>query len=218
MLTPEKKDEALEQAVDWLLEHYEEACNEALNEDYLGGLEDDGYDRLEQLPEEMRELLEINAHEWLLSEAEIEVDGEGVRVSELVLGPAGPPFGVEQRHFLSQLAARPLGLYEIDEVEPGKGFWVEDLLGHEDPSRLWVSEIFASRSLEPGDTLGLRLIPGDEWETSGVLYPIPPDAVADLREQLLEEIDESETPADVRETIGVAIVDTWLEALTAAME
>ncbi|MCB1055458.1 MAG: hypothetical protein KDD11_08080, partial [Acidobacteria bacterium] len=153
MLSPEEKDDAVEKAVDWLLEHYEEACNEALNEDYLGGLEDANYERLDEIAEEMRELLEINAHEWLLSEAEIEIDGERVRVSELVLGPSGPPFGAEERHFLAQLASRPLGLYEVDEVDPGKGFWAEDLLGLEDPSRLWVSEPMASESLEPGDTL-----------------------------------------------------------------
>lgn len=206
---------AVTAAVQWLLEHHEEAVNDALNDDYLGGLDDEHYERLDELPEELAQLLEWNAFEWLLAEGEIEVDGGPRRVSELLLGDGGPELGEAQRSYLEALAERPLGLYQVDEAVAGEGLWVEDVLGREQPARQWVAAPDLADLLEPGYVLGLRLLPGEAWETTGALYPVPddlyPTLLADLRERLAAAADAEEE----RETLSVLMVDGWLEVITA---
>lgn len=205
---------AVAAAVDWLLSHHEEACDETLNEDFLGGLEDEHYERLEELPEELAELMTANAFEWLLAEGEIEIDGEPRRTLELVLGPGGPELEDAQRAYLESLGQRGLGLYEVEEAVPGEGLWLEDALGRDQPSRIWVAERMASASLEPGNILATRLLPGDPWESSGALYPFPEELYSPLIQELQDQLAGAETPQQEREAIGVILVDNWLELIT----
>jgi hypothetical protein len=83
---------------------------------------------LDELAPEKSELLTINIGEWLLTEAKIPVQDDVKPVRELLLAPEGPGFSQVGRHWLSSLAERPLCLYEVQQLNPGEGALVKDLL------------------------------------------------------------------------------------------
>ena len=71
---------AADRALEWLAKHHEAAASEALEKVYLGKLGEGGVDKLRELPEDILDLVDLNAHEWLLVDGAIRVDGEPLRV------------------------------------------------------------------------------------------------------------------------------------------
>jgi len=101
-----------------------------------------------------------------------------------------------QRDYLQQLATNPLRLYRVTDGRPGEGF---SLLRHPSADAgdaVYIEDKWISRMLDDGDTVGLRLMQtGGVWETSGAVYHIPEEFVAELVSKLsdADEADYSRT-------------------------
>ncbi len=211
-------------ALDWLTERYREEMAEALEAGFFDGLADDERARLDELPDDLRDMVEINAAEWVLADGRL---AEGAvreppspRALDLVLGPDGPPFTAAQRAQLEELGARPLRLYEVVESRPGEGLSLRDMLDPETPP-LQVRERSASRSLVRWDVIGARVLrERDVRVLSGAIYHFTPDLGAEALEDLHAALGESSGPPaserealNERDLVTVIIVDLWLRRL-----
>ncbi|HYN61531.1 MAG TPA: SEC-C metal-binding domain-containing protein [Rubrivivax sp.] len=171
-------DEAVPRAMAWLAQHHRKAFAAALQQEIeeavFACFDDDeqaANDALAGIGDELWGQMEINFNEWLLAEGDIQVKGVSQRVSELLLGPAGPLLEVGQRAWLEQLAQRPLRLYDITEVLPGSGLTLCDALDTTQPP-INVIERGASRSLRVGMQIGARVMALNGTHVlSGAIYP-----------------------------------------------
>jgi hypothetical protein len=202
-------------AIDWLHSRHGKAATKTLEDDYFGSLEDDGYERLQELEEDLHQMVMINSMEWLLAEGEIQVRGDHLPVMEILLGPGGPHFTAIQRAWLEQLGMARLGLYEIIDLVPGESLCLKDLLFPElDP--VWVRERQGSREMEQFDVVGARIMTADDHpQLSGALYPFPRHLCMDLIRDLKRELEDVEPDTqDARDVHGTLIPDHWLQILT----
>ncbi len=216
--------DAVPRATDWLVTRYPRQVRAAIDEDYMGALEDDERERLADLPPVIADMLSTNAMEWLLAEGDLVLDDDGECRSamELVLGSGGPLFSSEQRAYLEELSRRPLRPYEVLESRPGEGLLLHDLLVEAEPP-IWVNERRGSRQLVQWDVIGARVVPvGSEHILSGAVYPFAPDdrldIVEDIRRESFRGLRKGAkarrvAPDDM--VAGLTIVDRWLADITA---
>jgi hypothetical protein len=173
VVEPERKghDGAVERALDWLMNKHRKAVGVALDAMLFDGLDDDERSALEAQDPDTWRGIQLNATEWLLAEGEILVKGEPRRVSECLLGQGGPLFTAGQRHWIAQLAERPLRLYDITDVIPGQQMTLCDALDTEVPPVI-VREKSGSQASLLGTQIGIRLMTvEDHLELSGAAYP-----------------------------------------------
>ncbi|RMG91597.1 MAG: DUF2384 domain-containing protein [Zetaproteobacteria bacterium] len=212
---------AVQKALDWLYDHHELAIARWADEEYCGCLDQDEVQRITRLnleDEGFHQFFSQNMCEFLLCDGRLRIGRRKVPVIELLLGPDGPLMSVEQRCYLEMLCAQPLRLYEIQDVQPGVGFWLLDMLTRRGRRMMFVRERAASRELHRWDTLGARLIVVDDHvELSGALYPIPREHANWLVDTLRSKRLPSSKAARKRE-IGHWIVDTWLHYVGAEPE
>ena len=202
-------------AIDWLHSRHGKAAMKALEDDYFGGLEDDGYERLQELEEDLHQMVMINSMEWLLAEGLIQVRGEHVPVTELLLGPGGPHFTAIQRQWLEQLGMARLGLYEVIDLVPGESLCLKDLLFPE-LDAVWVREKQGSSEMGQFDVVGARIMTADGHpQLSGALYPFPRHLCIELIREMKWELEDAEPDTqDARDVHGTFIPDRWLNMLT----
>lgn len=208
--------ESVPVALEWLLDHHQEDCSLAVSEGFFGALDDEMKERLDELPDELQQMVATNIKEWLVADACFGEGNQQVPAIDLVLGPGGPHLEEVQRAYLEVVRRRGLSLYEIIGVRPGEGLQVRDMTGSEDPAEAWVVERSASRSLHEGDMLGTRLVSvHGHWEISGEVYPTSQKDRLPLR-RAVETVRRKRLPAErIRRLVGAAIIDSWLEGLTA---
>ena len=185
---PDEKDHAGagERALDWLASRHRKAAGVAIGAMLFGGLTDEERATLETQDDEIWQQIRLNANEWLIAEATIDVHAKPTRVPDLLLGPGGPLFTVEQRQWIAQLSERPLRLYDVTNVVPGREMTLCDSLETEAPP-IVVEERAGSQESLVGSQVGFRIIEvGDHRELSGAAYPFSllagPRVVAALRE------------------------------------
>lgn len=208
----ESRSRALTVAFEWLIEHHGEAIEELLLGTYFEILGDEGLERLAVLAPNLQDRAMVNAHEWVLAEGELVVDGEEVPVAALALeGLDG--LGAEQRGWLEALAVHPLRPYRVVATGPGESFQAEDLLEPEAP-RLRVMEPDAAK-LEPGWVFGLRLLPEkDAFRPSPAFYAFTPEEVGGLLESFREVFpDHPPHPEEDREEAGRVLFEEWMLTL-----
>jgi hypothetical protein len=116
------------------------------------------------------------------------VRGNPARIPDLLLGPGGPLFTVEQRQWIAQLRERPLRLYDVTDVVPGRQMTICDSLETEAPP-IVVTERTGSQESLVGAQVGFRIMEvGDRRELSGTACPFSPLAgprlVAAMREAI----------------------------------
>jgi len=205
-------DRAAEKALSWLLKHHGEQVHAAIENVYCAVLEDAQLEEIEELPDELFQMFQINSLEWILSEGETEPEDEEEprRFMELVLDE-GPELDPSERTYLEHLGSRPLDLYEVVESEPGKGLW---LVSKSDPSpgKFFVREMTASRELQSGDALATRVIPLDPPVLSGAMYGFPRDRYLRLRSEILEG-PRDESGAIDGYWISDLVIESWLGLL-----
>ena len=172
-IAPERKghDGGVERALDWLTTRHRKAVGVAIQEMLFEGLSDEERSALDGLDQDTWQAIQLNATERLLAEGQILVKGEARRVAEVLLGPGGPLFTADQRGWITQLAERPLRLYEVTGVIPGKQMTLCDALDT-DAEPIVAHERSGSQESLLGTQIGLRLMEvGDHWELSGATYP-----------------------------------------------
>ncbi len=170
---PEEKGHAgaVERALDWLASRHRNAAGVAIEAMLLEDLTDQERATLETQDDETWQQIQLNANEWLLAEATIDVRGKPTRVSDLLLGSGGPLFTVEQRQWITQLSDRPLRLYDVTDVVPGRQMTLCDSLETEAPP-IVVMERAGSQESLVGSQVGFRIMEVDDHrELSGAVYP-----------------------------------------------
>ena len=129
-----------------------------------------------------------------------------------MLGPGGPPLSPEGRAYITELAVRPLTLYEMVEILPGKGLWVRDALAAEAPS-LWVHDPGVDLDLMSLRVLGARLLPHrDGWRTGASFYPLPGHEVEEVR-RMVREHPLAANPRFARRIVSQTIIDISVGSL-----
>jgi len=204
---------AAEIALDFLFERFPEAVGAAIDDDFLGTLDEEQFAALDELADDLREMVTIAGGEWLLADARLVFAGREVPAVELVLGPRGPALGETARRWLTALAAHRLGLYEVTAVEPGVGMHLRSALDRR-AQPVFVDERSGSRSFVRWDVLGARIVPWQgRFQLSGAIYPLPREAVEKvrrLRRRVLRPVSEGPEFAH-----GRAIGALWLAGLVA---
>jgi len=209
-------------ALDWLMETYRAEVHAAFDQLYFGLLDEEEEAHLGELPAGLKEMIQINSGEWLVAQAWLTLrDGKMARASELILGPGGPLFTVEERAYLEELAARPLGLYEVRDSKPGEGILLKNMLDKSQP-QLWVEERLGSERLVRWDVVGARLIFVDgRCQLSGCVYHFDPEAGVEVRKSILKLLSDSSPQAkwdsEIANLVFVAgtIIGFWLSLLAA---
>ena len=208
-----------EVVLSWLSErHGSEILEDGLYGEFLGGLEEEEYERLREGPENVWEMVFLNGMEYLLAEAELCEEGmPSFRARDVVFAPGGPILDLEQRRFLKEIFSRPLSVYEVVAAYPGEGLELRDLVAPDEPNR-FVIEKSASQSLKAGMVFATRLLDLDGWEMSAAVYPFAEPRVPEVLEVVREWVEESqEVGEDPRYARSTAIIDEWLRALTAPL-
>src|SRR6202521_1808591 len=193
------QDGAIERAIDWLMNRHRKVVATAIDAMLFDGLGNEERDELESLDADTRQSIQLNATEWLIAEGEILFKGQQRRVSDALLGPGGPLFTADQRRWIEQLSKRPLRLYDVAEVVPGRQMILCDAL---DPNTepIFVQERSGSQESLIGTQIGVRLMEVDDhYELSGAAYPFSrlagPTVIAAMREA---EDEFCEQPDDLR--------------------
>lgn len=209
-----EESQAASRALDWLASAYPGAIRESVKTRYYGGLKKAEREALDELPSEMLELLNVNIGEWLLTDAQIAVDGESRPVRQMLLGPNGVPLTSSGHRWLASLGASPMGLYEVMEVRPGEGLVIADLLDSQ-VAPVWVSDRIASKSMVCWDIFGARLVnEGENRILSGALYPFKRETACKLKVKLSRKL--KDIPCDsleYRDTLCSVISTEWLKTL-----
>jgi len=179
---------AVERALDWLASRHGNAAGVAIEAMLFTGLTDEERVTLETQDDETWQQIQLNANEWLLAEATIEVHGKPTQVADLLLGPGGPLFTVEQREWIARLSEHPLRLYDVTNVVPGRQMTLCDSLETEAPPVV-VMERAASHESLIGSQVGFRIMDvGMHRELSGAAYPFSlltgPRVVAAMRKAM----------------------------------
>ncbi len=190
LVEPERKGHAgaAERAIDWLMNKHRKAVSVAIAERLFDELSSEEEEALKAQDLETWNSIQRNAKEWLLAEGEILVHGEPKPVSEYLLGPGGPLFTVDQRRWITQLAERPLRLYDVTDVVPGQQLTLCDSLDVEAPPII-VRERSGSQPSLLGVRIGVRIMEVDgHYELSGAIYAFThltgPAVVARMREAM----------------------------------
>lgn len=167
-----KRNKAVSVAMKWLeTEHYD-ATMHALFTNFFNG----SHERIQaskNLHPGLMEMMEENIDDWVLSEATLSIGMRTIRVLDLLLGPDGPPLTAFGRDYLSRMAAVPLSLYEIQDVQKGKGLTIRDLM---DDTRepVFVHDISSSESVIRWDIIGVRCVREDDtYRFYGGVYTFP---------------------------------------------
>lgn len=223
---PDSHEGAVQRALAWLETHHRKAFAIALRTEIddvaihiFDGDEDAARDALASLDTEAWQSVQINLIEWLMAEGSILVKKEFTPVSELLLGPSGPPLTNGQRAWLEQLARQPLRLYDLTDVVPGVGVTVCDALAT-DAAPMVVTERAGSRSLKVGMQVGARLMDvSGQHQFSGGIYPFSAGAGRAVQAELRDQADgrskkraEGGTAHDEDAALidGLIIMEAWL--------
>src|SRR4029079_15655583 len=100
-------------------------------------------------------------------EGAIDVFGKSTRVADLLLGHGGPLFTVEQRQWIAQLSERPLRLYDVTDVVPGRQMTLCDALDTEAAPIVVVERAGSQESLVGSQVRGPILDVGGHHDLSG---------------------------------------------------
>ena len=208
------EDRAVHSAIAWLDRNYEDEVAATVLFDFMNEPDDDTMEVFDQLPPQLAGVVAANVDEWLLADAELEVDGESIKAIDLILGKGGPILTAHGREWLQELGKRPLTIYEVKEVIKGQGLLLTDLLDPDQPP-VRIREVAAAGFLAPRDTFGARLVwQDDSLVMSGAVYPMDRetalDCVAEIRE---ESAIEQGGPSMERYIATSIIIDYWMDSI-----
>jgi hypothetical protein len=213
VVEPERKGHAgaVERAIDWLMNKHRKAFRIAMEELLVGELSPQEQAALKAQDAPTWTSIQLNATEWLLAEGEILVQGQPRPVAECLLAPGGPLFTVDQRRWITQLAERPLRLYDVTNVVPGQQLTLCDSLDTQAPPII-VREKSGSQAAMLGIRIGVRIMEVDgHYELAGGAYPFSPLAAPAVVAKMRQAMDRFDGPArELRHLLGGIIQRQWL--------
>ena len=170
-------------ALGWVSHAYEEPIAKWVDDVWLKDMSEDQHGEIGSAHPAIRSIHDVNLLEYLTAEGSLEgVEGEN-RPLQLILS-ADIGLDDEQKAYLSQLAERPLQLYQISDVQMNKSFSIK-CYPDNGSEEITIADASSSTMFDVGDTVGLRLMQSeDTWETSGAIYHIPDEYVEGLLTEL----------------------------------
>jgi len=175
--------EVMQEAVNWIALQHGDAMRDWVENVWFANISDVERKGLSTAEPAMRSIHDTNVVEYMLAEGVFHETECDVPVIDLILDSA-PGIAPEQRSYLEQLRACPLYLYRVERSELGEGFVVQQHTGKV-KGEIYIEDKWASRMLDVGDIVGLRLVQtGGAWETTGAVYHIPPEYVETLSAKL----------------------------------
>ena len=211
-----RRDEvqSVQTALSWLEQNYPEEVGAAVHFDFMDDPDEDRMDAIDALSSQLDQAISVNIGEWLLADAELDINGKDIQAKDLILGKGGPLLTAHGREWLQELGKRPLALYEVREVLKGKGLILADML-HPDQPPVQIREKAATGFLVPWDTFGARLVwQDDSFVMSGAVYPMERETALDCLAEIRSEIEHEEgDPALERYIKTSTIIDYWLDSI-----
>ena len=206
--------QAVQSALTWLEQKYPEEVGAAVNFDFMDEPDEDRMDAIDALSPQLDQAVSVNIGEWLLADAELDINGEDIPAIDLVLGKGGPLLTVHGREWLQELGKRPLTLYEVREVIRDKGLILADMM-HPDQPPVQIREKAATGFLVPWDAFGARLVwQDDSFVMSGAAYPMERDTALDCLEEIRSEIEHEQGDPSIERYITTStIIDYWLNSI-----
>jgi len=182
--------EVVQEAVTWITQQHGDALVSWMEEVWFEGCDDEMRKGIVTADASIKHIHDTNLLEYLIAEGalpgagEAGVDTESQPALELIL-EATTHLTETQRDYLQQLATNPLCLYKVTECQPGESFSLQRYPAVGSDESVRIEDKWISRMLDDGDVVGLRLMhTGGLWETSGAVYHIPEEYVADLLSDL----------------------------------
>jgi len=172
--------EAIQMALGWLSRQYRQEIDQWVEDVWLADVSAEERHGIATADPRIRSIHDINLLELLIAEGAFAgMEGEN-RPLQLILSSGDLSLDDGQRAYLGQLEHRPLHLYRVESCKPGESFALAAYPA-DGSAAVTIEDKWASRMFEPGDTVGLRLMPEEGgWETSGAIYHIPDEYVDDL--------------------------------------
>lgn len=125
---------------------------------------------------------------WFVFDLDPGADGRGMIASEF-LAWSGANLSTAERTWLTRMSESAVRLYEVQQVDPGRGLTLLDLGSDES---CWVEERAGSRQIVQWDLLAVRVVPGSEGGlvAEGLPYLFPRKAREAILHQLKLELKE----------------------------
>ncbi len=198
-----RRREGVQKSLGWLNKHHASRIDDWVERVWLAGMSEAERTGIATADARIRGIHDVNLLEQLMAEGRFEDIGKSPL--QLILEADELDLDDEQRNFLEQLGLRSLCLYRVTSCSPGESFSVCEALEGGDP--ISIVDAYASRMLEDGDIIGLRLLQTPQgWESSGAIYHIPDEFVDELVGQLQQ--------ADQHEH-GWILIRYWLRLVAA---
>ena len=209
-----EEEGAVQTALSWLEQNYPDEVGEAVHFNFMDEPDEERMNAIESLSQQLDQAITINIGEWLLADAELDINGKDVFAKDLILGKGGPLLTAHGREWIQELGKRPLTLYEVREVIKGKGMVLADMVNPEQPP-VQIREKAATDFLVPWDTFGARLVwQDDSFVMSGAVYPMERQTALDCLTDINSEIEyEDGDPFLVRYITTSTIIDYWLDSI-----
>jgi len=198
--------EGIRLALGWINQHYKPEIDQWVEDVWLAGIDDADRQGIVSADVQIRGIHDVNLLEQLVAEGSFaDMEGEN-RPLELILAADELQLNEGQRNYLQQLVTRPLRLYRVTACTKGENFTLQEY-PEGDSEPVVITDKWASRMYDTGDTVGLRLMQmhGD-WETSGAIYHIPDEYVDELQTEL-----EKSEASDYSQTL----IHFWLKLVAA---
>jgi SEC-C motif len=172
--------EGIQKSLAWISRHYRQQIDQWVEDVWLAGIDEEARQGIASADTQIRGIHDVNLLEQLVAEGSFSgMEGEN-RPLQLILAAEDLQLDDDQRNYLMQLGQRPLRLYRVSSCIPGESFTLDEYpLGKSEPAT--IEDKWASHMFDVGDTVGVRLMRShDNWETSGAIYHVPEEHVADL--------------------------------------
>lgn len=198
--------EGIQKSLAWINHTHHDDIGQWLEQVWLKDISEDQRTGIGNADPRIRSIHDVNLLEFLVADGTF-TDEEGVKSSPLqMILDADIGLDDEQRAYLTQLAERPLRLYQVTDCNVGKSYTLSQ---HPDDGSepVVIEDSITSRMFDVGDIVGLRLMQCDgAWETSGAIYHIPEEHADDLVKQL---------QAGKTEEYSKILSNYWLELVAA---
>ncbi len=205
---------AVQNAFDWLVQHYPQQVADAAGNEFFGGIEKTDLDNLNKIFPHLQVRMQFNLRDWLINDTYFEMNGEEISVRELLLGTNGLQMAPADLACLKAIGELPLSLYEVRSVKPGEGVELADIL-HPNTEPVWIIERIASRSSAQLDIFGARLLKRDNGLVmSGAVYPLTREDALVCRDEILCEMEGASWGTGLaRKIVSSHIKRHWLSGL-----
>jgi len=181
--------EGVQKAVSWVAGKYGDALAEWVEDVWFADVSAEERKGISTADPGFKSIHDKNLLEQMVAEGVFGKGDAALPVLQLILDGM-PAWEDEQRLYLEQLGKAPLRLYRVADCTPGEGFGLRCYPSGDEAA--YIEDKWVSRTLDVDDIVGLRLMQTCGCkETSGAVYHIPQDYVAEVV-QALETGDEDQ--------------------------